>query len=167
MWHSAADRWPSRIGAFNSSALRLRTAIQEVAEMGSDRVAPLLNVLTSFPLRIEHAGGDCQIRADHVAFAAVENHADFRAQQIVGLQPAHFEDQRLLGPEVEDRDFGVRRVAGIFVSESAAVAEHAIGQRFEAEAPAGDIHLMHALVADVAIAVGPLPMPVVMEMRAA
>src|SRR5207247_2452046 len=75
---------------------------------------------------------------------------------------SHLEKERRFGVVVEN-ELRVGRLAVVFVAEPAPGAEHARRQGVFAEKPAGDIHLMNALVAEVAVAVVPDPMPVVMK----
>ena len=63
-----------------------------------------------------------------------------------------------------DHDLGVGRFAGVFVAQAAAVAEHALADVIAPQAPAGDVHLVNALVAQVAVAVVPEPVPVVVQL---
>src|SRR5207247_660708 len=60
-------------------------------------------------------------------------------------------------------DLRVGRLAVIDVAEASADADHRLGQPLLAEAPAGDVHLVDALVAEVAVAVVPDPVPVVVD----
>ena len=64
---------------------------------------------------------------------------------------------------VVDDDLGVGVVAVVDVAEAAADAEDARGELHLAEEPAGDVHLVDALVAEVAVAGVPDPVPVVVE----
>src|SRR5690606_22833038 len=57
----------------------------------------------------------------------------------------------------------VRGFALVFISESAPQAPDAIGERCSGNTPAGDIHLMDTLVADLAVAEVPEPVPVVVD----
>ena len=77
-------------------------------------------------------------------------------------EAADFEDERGGGVVVDD-DLGVGRVAVVAVAEAAADAEGVAGQAGFAEEPAGDVHLVDALVADVAVAVEVNPVPVVVN----
>ncbi len=77
-------------------------------------------------------------------------------------EAADFEDERGGGVVVDD-DLGVGRVAVIAVAEPAADAEGVARQAGFAEEPAGDVHLVDALVADVAVAVEINPVPVVVN----
>jgi hypothetical protein len=80
-------------------------------------------------------------------------------------EAADFEDQRRFVIHVEN-DLGVGRGAVIDVTDPSAEA-HDFGRKMiDAEGPAGDVHLMDALVAEIAAAGGPDPMPIVMEILA-
>src|SRR5262249_44657716 len=112
-------------------------------------------------------------RADQVALAAVEDVADevvalLALEVLVGSvrrQAADLEDQ-LAVAVVEDTHLGVGRLAVIDVAEPAAEAEDCLRQFVLAQAPAGLVHLVDALVAQVAVAGVPDPVPVVMEVLA-
>ena len=66
-----------------------------------------------------------------------------------------------------ENDLGVGRGAVVVVAEPAADAEDTAGESGFAEEPAGEVHLVDALVADVAVAGGPDPVPIVVEVFAA
>src|SRR5687767_895812 len=117
------------------------------------------------------------LAVDHVADvdAAVLVHAAAAAtlirRRITGLrdsdacllrQPAYLEQQRRRGVVVDD-DLRVRRVAVVDVSETAADAQRVARQARFAQEPARNVHLMDALVADVAVAVEVDPVPVVVD----
>ena len=77
-------------------------------------------------------------------------------------QTTHLKDQR--GSfVVMINDLRVGGFAIILVSESAADAPDARGEFHVAEEPAGDVHLVDALVSEIAITVIPHPVPVVMQ----
>src|SRR5262249_40165878 len=63
-------------------------------------------------------------------------------------------------------DLRVGRLTVIGVAEAPADADDRPRQLVFAQAPAGDIHLMNALVAQIAVAVIPHPVPIVMEAEA-
>src|SRR5207249_33639 len=71
---------------------------------------------------------------------------------------------QLLVTVAVDAHLRVGRLAGIGVAVAAAVALGTLTDVADAQAPAGDVHLVDALIAQVAVAVGPLPVPVVMEL---
>ena len=109
-----------------------------------------------------------------VAVLALHDDADLRALVVVhpvaanldGLrlgQAARFEDQRALGIVVQ-HDLRVGRVAGVLVAEPAAEADDARRERLRAVEPAGDVHLMDALVAHVAVAGVVVPVPIVVQL---
>ena len=75
-----------------------------------------------------------------------------------------------VSPKSMTADLGVGRLALVVVAEPAAEAEHGLGEGRAAgrrarsrDQPAGDVHLVDALVADVAVAEVPEPVPVVMD----
>src|SRR5579862_2326746 len=83
----------------------------------------------------------------------------------MGRKPAHFKDQEGITIIVD----GKLRVGGlgvVFIAETSADADDRGGDRLFSKGPAGDVHLMDALVTDVAVAGVPEPVPVVMEMLA-
>ena len=122
-----------------------------------------MNFFTTLPLEVEDRGAVGE--DDGAAFGAVEDHADFGALVFAGFQAADLEDQCGF-IEFVHHYIGVGRFAGVFVAPSAAVGRHPPAEAVFAQSPAGDVHLMDALVADVAAAVGPLPVPIVMELLA-
>ena len=67
--------------------------------------------------------------------------------------------------EFEDGNLRVGRLLIVVEQEMAAHRLHPPRQA-DAEAPAGHVHLVDALIADVAVAVFPEPVPVVMEILA-
>src|ERR1039457_6859044 len=107
------------------------------------------------------------IRA-HPAIGAVEKIADVVAADLgeiafaAGIEAADFELQ-LLVAEVEGGELGVGGFLVVGVEVLAAGGDHALGPRDFAQAAARVIHLMHALIADVAVAGVPEPVPVVLE----
>ena len=77
-------------------------------------------------------------------------------------ESAHFKDQRRFWVVVKD-DLSVRGLTIVIVAQSAADAPDP-GREFGlAEKPPGDVHLMDSLVAEIAVAVIPEPMPVVVK----
>ncbi len=64
---------------------------------------------------------------------------------------------------VVEYDLRVGRIAGVIVAEPAAEAHDPRRQRLFAQEPAGDIHLVDALVAHVAAAGVVVPMPIVVQ----
>jgi len=80
----------------------------------------------------------------------------------LSLETAHFEDQQSF-TIIKHGDLRIRCLALIGVSKSAADADHAFGKRRTGNQPSSNIHLMYALVADVAVARVPEPVPVVMN----
>ena len=94
--------------------------------------------------------------------------ADFRRELVharrTGLlwQTANLENQRRFGVIVK-HDLRIRRFRVIHVTEPSADAQHARRECGFTREPAGDIHLVNALVAKVAAAVSPEPVPIVMN----
>src|SRR5438477_529743 len=77
-------------------------------------------------------------------------------------QAADFEDQgRFL--VIMKNDLRIRRGAVVDVAEAAAETEDARRKLVLAQEPAGDIHLVNALISQIAVARIPNPMPIVME----
>jgi hypothetical protein len=113
------------------------------------------------------------LRFSHITAFAVNDVAG--AQAFVGrfagfgVEVAHGQAEL-----VHDERYGLVRVEGdlavgaltvIHIAPAVAEAHDALGQRVGvAERPAGHVVLMRPLVADVAAAVGPLPVPVVVEL---
>ena len=92
---------------------------------------------------------------------------------VIDRQAAGLEDDALIAVVVDGhfRIGGVARidVLGILafglIAQPAAVGDHAVGLAVEAQSPAGDVGLVRALVAGVAVAIEPLPVPIVMKLR--
>src|SRR5262249_45958229 len=78
------------------------------------------------------------------------------------LQPAHLEDQ-LAVAVVEEGELRVGGFAVVAGAEAPAQAQDRAGQLVLAQAPAGHVHLVDALVAQVAVAEVPVPVPAVMR----
>src|SRR5437879_3385176 len=92
----------------------------------------------------------------------MEDVADTGTAVVVGGQATDFEYQ--FGVTVgHHRDLRVGGFAVVDVPEAAADTEDGPGQAVLAQPPAGHVHLVDALVAQVAIAVVPDPMPVVVQ----
>ena len=105
----------------------------------------------------------------HVAFRAPENVADVVVRRfaetafVVSDPVTDFEDQHhVAAGEFHGGDERVGRGLVVIEHVMAAHGLHA-GGHIDVQAPAGDIHLVDALVADIAVAVLPLPVPVVVE----
>src|SRR6202030_36272 len=87
--------------------------------------------------------------------------AGFNAGLAAGGQAAHFEHQ--LGVAViEGGDLRVGSLLVVIVNVLASGGDNGFGKS-TAQAPAGDIHFVDALVADIAVAGVPEPVPVVFE----
>ena len=107
-----------------------------------------------------------------MAVFVLDDHADAGATILVhafgvtgGGQPSDFKNQRGLFVVVEN-DQGIGRFGIIEVAETSADGEDSRREGLFAEKAAGDVHLVDALVAEVAAPGVPDPMPVVMEARA-
>src|SRR5262249_7417351 len=81
---------------------------------------------------------------------------------VLDRQVTHLEDQ-LAVAVVEEANLGVGRLPVVDPAEATAHAENAVAQFILTQAPTGNVHLMDALIAEVAVAVVPLPVPVVVE----
>src|ERR1035441_5804785 len=109
------------------------------------------------------------IRA-HPAIGAVEKIADVVAADLgeiafaAGIEAADFELQ-LLVSVIVGGELGVGRFLIVGVEVLGAGGDHALGPGDFAQAPARDIHFMHALIADVAVAGIPEPVPVVLDRK--
>jgi hypothetical protein len=66
--------------------------------------------------------------------------------------------------EVEDANLRVGCLGDIRVAEAAPLAEHAAAQAGHAEAPAADVERVDVVVADLAVAGVPEPVPVIVEL---
>ena len=108
-WHSAADKM-----AFENRGVqffRLSGCGRHARKLSKwwPKGRRLAERLDDFSLRIEHRSGSV-IRDDHIAFAAVEDDADFRAQQILASsaralrKPASY---RAPNSRIETSVFGV------------------------------------------------------------
>src|SRR5215468_4761937 len=95
----------------------------------------------------------------------MEDVADLGAFVVLGQQAAYLEDQ-LTVAVVENANLRVGGLAVVDVAEATADAESRAAQLVLAQAPAGDVHLVDALVAQVAVAVVPDPVPIVVQVLA-
>ena len=133
---------------------------------------PLLELLA---LRVER-GGFGVARYLQVAALAVDDDADLRTEVLVHAAPAPLVLLRLevagQAADLEQQgralvvvvhELGVRGVAVVDVGEPAADADRPRRQRVLAQRPAGDVHLVDALVAEVAVAGVEHPVPVVVQ----
>src|SRR6185312_3944868 len=64
---------------------------------------------------------------------------------------------------IEEGDLRVGGLAVVRITEAAAEADDRNGHALHTQAPAGLVHFMHALVAEIAVAVIPNPVPVVVD----
>src|SRR5215813_5560247 len=92
----------------------------------------------------------------------MEDVADLGAFVVLGQQAAYLEDQ-LTVAVVENANLRVGGLAVVDVAEATADAESRAAQLVLAQAPAGDVHLVDALAAQVAVAVVPDPVPIVVD----
>src|SRR5262245_44667150 len=115
----------------------------------------------------------------HVTFRAVEDVADAvafcdqplviaalpNASLVVRHPVANFKDDHNLLAVLVEFEVGHLGVRGdlIVVEHKMAAHRKDPGRQRHAQAPAADVHLMNALVSDVAIAVVPVPVPVVVK----
>ena len=83
----------------------------------------------------------------------------------VPRQATHFEEDRR-DVVIQDSQHGVGRVAIVVVTESPANTAHTAGKLVHTQGPAAHIHLMDALVSQVAVARLELPVPVVVQLPA-
>src|SRR5262249_18355045 len=105
----------------------------------------------------------------HPALAAVEQIADRIA--VIVLRDVSFTPRRQAADFehdfpvtiIERGELRVGRLLVVLVDILAARGDYCLGHSGFTQTPARDIHLMHALIADVAIAGVPEPMPVVLE----
>ena len=100
----------------------------------------------------------------HVAFRAVEKVAYAGAVLVVGAPGAHFEldDLLLFGIQVR-RGQRLRRLLIVIEQELATHGRDLARKLVDAESPHAHVGFMDALIPDVAIAVIPVPVPVVMD----
>src|SRR5579875_751103 len=98
--------------------------------------------------------------ADHVTVGAVPDIADPGAEQSLGQQSAHLKNQ-LTVAVIEDTNLRVGGLAIIEVAVAAADAENAFGQLLLVQPPTRLVHLVNALVAQVAVTGVPDPVPIV------
>src|SRR5207245_2668655 len=129
---------------------------------------PLLDFLALFV----EGGGARVVRDQDMAAFAMDDHGDastvlFRVLVHflrVGFlrQAAHFKNERRFLVVVEN-ELCIRRLAVVFVPKPATDAGHARRQSVFAQEPPGNVHLMNALVAQIAAAIVPKPVPVVMN----
>ena len=133
---------------------------QEIAIM----VSAAAEVVELVTLRIE-----CRAAAvaghDDVAVAAFKNHSHVGVFVFMRVQSADFEDQRLVAVVVNDH-LRVGRVARVLIAVTATIAEHGVAQAVDAQSPAAQVHLVNALVPQVAVAIRKLHVPIVVQISA-
>src|SRR5579884_726839 len=95
-----------------------------------------------------------------MVFAAVPDIADPGAEQSLGQESAHLKNQ-LTVAVIEDTNLRVGGLAIVEVAVAAADAENAFGQLLLVQPPTRLVHLVNALVAQVAVTGVPDPVPIV------
>ena len=112
---------------------------------------------------------------NHNSLGTVENHADTGVDGFLrsvlfifisvlsGFQSTDFKHQLFSVRKAMNGYLSVCGFTGVFVAESAPITLDRVADRCFAETPARDIHLMNPLVAQVAVAVIPHPVPIVMQ----
>jgi len=110
-----------------------------------------------------------QVYSTSTRFAALDG-AFFQVELVGDLavvaDQAVVLEKHLRLAEIEEGQLGVGRLALVLVAEASAQADDALRQgraRGGLDGPAGDVHLVDALVADLAVAEIPEPVPVVMH----
>src|SRR5262249_27511610 len=98
---------------------------------------------------------------DERALGAVKDVSYADAEELRRLQAAHLEHELDL-PVIEERDLRVGRWPLILIPEPPPEAHHRF-RKPHAEAPARHVHLVHALVSNVAVSRVPHPVPVVVD----
>ena len=143
-------------------------AVDEVLEVRADLEAEAVEVHLVVALGVVERG-PAPVHP-HLPALAVDDVADLDAAValrlrvlVVGVEAAHLEDQRGAVLEVVDHHLGVGGLAVVHVAEAAAHARDPAGEPRLPQGPARDVHLVDALVADVAVAGGPHPVPVVVQ----
>src|SRR5262249_15135795 len=111
--------------------------------------------------------GNKLVAVDEGTSLKVGDVADLGAVVGTGGEAADLEDE-LRVAVVNDGDLGVGRLALVLVAEAAAHADDRLrigraGSSRGGDEPAGDVHLVDALVANVAVAEIPEPVPVVVD----
>ena len=85
----------------------------------------------------------------------------FTLRRFVLRQAAHFEQQRRLVAVIDDER--VRRLGGVLVAQASADGQRERGDGILTQEPAANIHLVGPLVAVIAVAVVPKPVPVIVH----
>ena len=141
--------------------------INEVGEVAGDARERLnLNAVLVQNLRTGVTGDH------HGAALTIHDQADAHPAILIHVfvlgprrQSAHFKDERRRRVIVED-NHGVGRGAVIDVAKPATDTQDARRQRRLAQGPAPHVHLVNALIAEVAVAGGPDPMPIIVQLLA-
>src|SRR5207237_4825346 len=150
-------------------AIAAADRLHEVAEV---IFAAALELVDNIAVVIQR--DDTLVAGNHHAVGSLPDVADIVRRLDAGLdigerapgrQAADLEDQ--LGIAViEDADLRIGGLAVVLIAEAAADADDRFRQFVLTQPPAGLVHLVNALVAEVAVAVVPLPVPVVVEVLA-
>src|SRR5205823_3032099 len=90
--------------------------------------------------------------------------ADLGRERALARQSADLEDQ-LRVPVVEHADLRIGGLPIIHITEPTADTDHRLRQLVLGESPARLVHFVDALVAEIAVAVVPEPVPIVVELR--
>ena len=136
-------------------------------------IAPALPLLLLHAVAVDEVRPGVRVGDPHRAALAVHEVADRHALVLVHLplvglcrlvtrKTAHLEDQRR-APALEDRDLRVGRVAVIDVAKATADRPDGVWHAVGAERPTGDVHLVDALIAEIAVARVQVPVPVVVQ----
>src|SRR3990172_6880196 len=112
---------------------------------------------------IPQIGGPFIVPQMHPSFGSVEKVADANAVLIVGIETANFELKDLTIGVFKDRHLRVRRFLVVVKSELAADAFDFSGHFVFSHTPAGNVHLVWPLVAQVRTAEIPKPVPIIMN----
>ena len=149
----------------------VENALNKVREM--ILIAAPLKALDLLPVEIKGDTAPVRLLND-VSLGPVGDRTDFRGKILASLQPACLKDKSLPAVVVIDRNLGIGGITGIdvirvflldVVAEPPAVGYNTVGKNIRAEKNTGDIELVRTLITAVAVAVDPLPMPVVMKIR--
>ena len=163
-----ADAGRGVAGGGGRSEIGGATAADRVEKVGhvGDDAAVAGEIFDDFALRI--FGGAADEAGEGAAFA-MRDEADAEAAGLVhevdagfGGKAALLEDDGRAG-EIVDGELSVGRLGGIVVDVAAAQAKDAAGWAVGAHHAAGDVEEVDAVVAEVAVAGGPRPVPIVVE----
>src|SRR6185437_5381523 len=148
--------------AFENVGVEIRSL---AAADGLDEVAEMILAAAELldNLALGRVGdGTTVARTNHVTVGALPDVADLGTAIILRFQATNLEDQFAIAV-IEDANLRVGRLAVINVAEPTTDADDAFRQFILAQPPACLVHFMDALVAEIAVARVPNPMPIVME----